>query len=174
MIRRFDLSAIPAGGYAASAGEVFASGLRNETGLSIDSQGRIWGVENGRDNLMVGGDIHFDNPAEEVNLFDTARPGRNYGYPFCWSEGIWMGAMAKGPGSQHLDPDQPGGFTEAMCQTTAMVVPPAFRCAPTSRRWTSSIHRVRLPVRDCAAACSSRRTDRGTARAARSAASSSA
>jgi glucose/arabinose dehydrogenase len=127
LIRRFDLDAVPTGGYPASAGEVFAYGLRNETALSIDSKGRLWGAENGRDNLMVGGDIHFDNPAEEVNLFDTARPGRNYGYPFCWSEGIWMDtAMAKGRGTQHLDPDQPGGFTEAMCQDKNVVVPPAF------------------------------------------------
>jgi glucose/arabinose dehydrogenase len=127
LIRRYDLAALPAGGFTAAAGEVFAAGLRNETGLYIDSKGRMWGVENGRDNLMVGGDIHFDNPAEEVNLFDTSRPGRNYGYPFCWSEGIWMDpVMAKGPGTQHLDPDQPGGFTEAMCQNSSLIVPPAF------------------------------------------------
>jgi glucose/arabinose dehydrogenase len=106
---------------------VFAYGLRNEVGLSIDSRGRMWGVENGRDNLMVGGDIHNDNPAEEVNLFDVNKPGRNYGYPFCWSEGIWMDTtMAKGPGTQHLDPDQPGAFTEAKCQDKNVVVPPAF------------------------------------------------
>jgi glucose/arabinose dehydrogenase len=127
LIMRYDLTAIPAGGYAATAGEVFASGLRNEVGLFIDSRGRMWGVENGRDNLAVGGDIHYDNPAEEVNLFDVNRPGRNYGYPFCWSEGIWMDtAMAKGPGTQHLDPDQPGAFTEARCQDASVVVPPAF------------------------------------------------
>ena len=35
-------------------------------------------------------------------------------------------ARAKGPGTQHLDPDQPGGFTEAMCQDKNVVVPPAF------------------------------------------------
>jgi len=126
LIRRYNLASIPAGGYAVSGGEVFAYGLRNEVGLSIDSRGRMWGVENGRDNLMVGGDIHYDNPGEEVNLFDAARPGRNYGYPFCWSEGIWSGAMAKGPGTQHLDPDQPGGFTETRCQDTSVIVPPAF------------------------------------------------
>jgi glucose/arabinose dehydrogenase len=126
-IRRYDLGAIPAGGYAASAGELFAAGLRNEVGLSIDSKGRMWGVENGRDNLIVGGeDIHYDNPAEEVNLFDINRPGRNYGYPSCWSEGIWMGAMAKGLGTQHLDPDQPGGFTETQCQDASVIAPPAF------------------------------------------------
>jgi glucose/arabinose dehydrogenase len=37
-----------------------------------------------------------------------------------------MGAMAKGPGAQHLDPDVPGAFTEAMCQDKSVVVPPAF------------------------------------------------
>jgi glucose/arabinose dehydrogenase len=127
LIRRYNLASIPAGGYAQGDGEVFAYGLRNEVGLTIDSKGRMWGVENGRDNLMVGGDIHYDNPAEEVNQFDINRPGRNYGYPFCWSEGIWMDtAMAKGPGTQHLDPDQPGAFTEARCQDASAVVPPAF------------------------------------------------
>ncbi len=127
VIRRYDLASVPSGGYTVTDGELFAAGLRNEVGLSIDSKGRMWGVENGRDNLMVGGDIHYDNPGEEVNLFDTARPGRNYGYPFCWSEGIWMDtAMAKGPGTQHLDPDQPGAFTEAKCQDSNAVVPPAF------------------------------------------------
>ena len=116
------------GGYAATAGELFAAGLRNEVGLSIDSKGRMWGVENGRD-LIVGGDIHYDNPAEEVNLFDFNRAGRNYGYPFCWSEGIWMDAAAKGPGTQHLNPNQPGAFTEAQCQDANVVVPPAFELA---------------------------------------------
>jgi len=127
VIYRYDLDSIPAGGHDMPDGEPFAYGLRNEVGLSIDSKNRMWGVENGRDNLMVGGDIHFDNPAEEVNLFDLDRPGRNYGYPFCWSEGIWMDtAMAKGPGTQHLDPDQPGAFTEAKCQDKDVVAPPVF------------------------------------------------
>jgi glucose/arabinose dehydrogenase len=76
--------------------------------------------------VVDGADIHYDNPAEEVNLFDVNRPGRHYGYPFCWSEGIWMDARAKGPGTQHLDPDQPGAFTEAKCQDPNLVVPPAF------------------------------------------------
>jgi glucose/arabinose dehydrogenase len=126
-IRRYDLTAMPSGGYAATDGELFASGLRNEVGLAMDSRGRIWGVENGRDNLVVGGsDIHYDNPGEEVNLFDPARPGRNYGYPFCWSEGLWTGAVAKGTGTQHLDPDQPGAFTEARCQDSSVIVPPAI------------------------------------------------
>ena len=32
----------------------------------------------------------------------------------------------QGPGTQHLDPDQPGAFTEAKCQDANVVVPPAF------------------------------------------------
>ena len=35
-------------------------------------------------------------------------------------------AMAKGPGTQHLDPVEPGMFTEAKCQDASAVVPPAF------------------------------------------------
>jgi glucose/arabinose dehydrogenase len=128
LVRRFDLASVPSGGYQASAGEVFAAGLRNENALTLDGQGRIWGVENGRDNLRVGSDaqMYNDNPGEEVHLFDPARAGRNYGYPSCWSEGVWTGATAKGPGTQHLDPDQPGGFTEASCQDPNIVAPPVF------------------------------------------------
>ena len=124
LIRRYDVAAIPAGGYAASDGELFAYGLRNEVGLAFDSQGRLWGVENGRDDLL--GSNHFDNPAEEVNLFDPGRPGRNYGYPTCWSEGLWTAPEARGPGTQHVDPDQPGSMTEASCQDPNLVVPPIY------------------------------------------------
>ena len=127
LIHRYDLASIPAGGYQASAGALFAAGVRNETGLTIDSKGRMWGVENGRDNLLdTNADIHFDNPAEEVNLFDLDRPGRNYGYPFCWTEGIWMGTLAKGRGTQHKDVYITPGYTEEMCQDANRVVPPAF------------------------------------------------
>ena len=55
--------------------------------LAFDRAGVLWGVENGADNLDDpdhGGDIHNDNPGEELNQFD--RPGRHYGYPYCWSE----------------------------------------------------------------------------------------
>jgi glucose/arabinose dehydrogenase len=128
LIMRYRLDALPAGGYDASAGEVFAFGLRNEVGMALDAQGRLWGVENGRDDLELsdGTDIHLDNPAEEVNLFDPARPGRNYGYPFCWSEGLLTASAAKGRGTQHLDPTVMSAFTEARCQDAAVVVPPTF------------------------------------------------
>ena len=51
-------------------GELFANGIRNEVGLAFDSKGRLFGVENGRDDLYradLGGDIHNDNPCERGN-----------------------------------------------------------------------------------------------------------
>ena len=72
-------------------GEVFADGLRNEVGLGWSDATRkvLYGVENGMDNLYradLGGDIHQDNPAEELNAFPIDQPGRHYGYPWCFSE----------------------------------------------------------------------------------------
>jgi glucose/arabinose dehydrogenase len=54
--------------------EIFADGLRNEVGLAWADDGKkvLYGVENGMDNLFraeLGGDIHNDNPAEELNAF---------------------------------------------------------------------------------------------------------
>ena len=119
----------------------------------------MWGVENGRDNLMLGGDIHYDNPAEEVNLFDVNKPGRDYGYPHCWSEGIWMDtAMAKGPGTQHLDPDQPGSYTEAKCRTETPSCRPRSRWARTSAPLDIIEYRGAGTRATCRATCSSRRT----------------
>mmetsp|Transcript_33654 Transcript_33654/g.52613 ORF Transcript_33654/g.52613 Transcript_33654/m.52613 type:complete len:465 (-) Transcript_33654:110-1504(-) len=66
--------------------KLYADGLRNEVGLTVDPRGRVWGVENGVDYLMrndLGGDIHNENPGEELNLLEE---GKNYGYPHCWSE----------------------------------------------------------------------------------------
>lgn len=55
--------------------EVFADGLRNTVGLKVDKRGRLWGVENGRDQLVVPGvgDVHQENPCEELNLIERGR-----------------------------------------------------------------------------------------------------
>jgi glucose/arabinose dehydrogenase len=69
--------------------EVFADGLRNEVGLAFNKHGVLWGVENGADQLErsdLGGDIHTDNPAEELNRFPEEHTGLHWGYPYCWSE----------------------------------------------------------------------------------------
>jgi glucose/arabinose dehydrogenase len=127
MVRRLALpSVVPAGGIAYATGEVVASGLRNEVGLTFDTMGRLWGVENGRDDLFesrFGGDIHEENPAEELNRLDG--PGATFfGYPYCWSEGRLAGGA--GPGTQHADSEPPGARTEAWCQDPARVRPPAL------------------------------------------------
>lgn len=126
-IRRFDVADLPNDGLAFDTGEVFADGLRNEVGLALDDQGRIWGVENGFDNAFradLGGDIHNDNPAEELNLF--AEAGRFYGYPYCFSEFLLPEGVGGGPGTQwaHEDFQDDGTHTDAWCQNPDNVVPP--------------------------------------------------
>ena len=69
-------------------GEVFADGLER-VGLAFDKHGVLWGVENGADRLTrsdLGGDIHNDNPAEELNRFPESEKGRHWGYPYCFTE----------------------------------------------------------------------------------------
>jgi glucose/arabinose dehydrogenase len=125
-IRRFTIPAsLPAGGMAYTTGEVFASGMRNEVGLYVDARDRLWGVENGRDDLTENGDIHNDNPAEEVNLIDGTGASY-YGYPSCYSE--FKRSNGKGPGTQWADKtlELTDSKTDAWCQDPANVHPPAF------------------------------------------------
>lgn len=128
-IRRFSAAQVASGSVSFNDGEVFADGLRNEVGLRFDGQGRLWGVENERDNLSrtdLGGDIHTDNPAEELNLF--AQPGKFYGYPYCFSEFLLPAGVGMGPATQWADPRfiNDGTHTDAWCRNTANVVPPAL------------------------------------------------
>jgi glucose/arabinose dehydrogenase len=88
-IRRCDLSSSATIEIDFDTCEVFADGLRNEVGLAFDEYGVLWGVENGADELErvdLGGDIHNDNPAEELNRFPEEHAGLHWGYPYCWSE----------------------------------------------------------------------------------------
>ena len=120
-VRRFTLpGAIPAGGIAYSAGEVFAYGLRNEVGLAFDSKGRMWGVENGSDGTYMPS-VGQDNPAEEINRLDA--PGVHFfGYPDCWTEYGFDGGGGKGTQWAYLTPD---AKTDAFCRNPANVQPPA-------------------------------------------------
>ena len=112
-----------------ASGESFALGLRNEVGLRFDSRGRLWGVENGRDSLSradLGGDIHENNPAEELNRFDE--PGRFYGYPYCFSEYQLPDEIGEGEGAQWADPTtmNDGTHDDEWCKNPAEVVPPVL------------------------------------------------
>jgi len=125
-LRRFTIpEALPSGGFAYTAGEVFASGMRNEVGLYMDATDRIWGVENGRDVLTRDGDIHNTNPAEEVNLIDGTGSSY-YGYPSCFSEFDLEGGL--GRGAQWADPtlETVERKSDPWCRDAANVHPPAY------------------------------------------------
>lgn len=58
---------------------VFSKGLRNTVFFDFDNEGRIWGMDMGRDNLG-------DNlPPEELNIVVD---GKDYGWPYCYGKGI--------------------------------------------------------------------------------------
>jgi len=129
-IRRYTLAPpLPTGGIAYADGELLARGMRNEVGITLDDQDRIWSVENGRDDLSdpnFGGDIHNDNPGEEINRVDGTG-AVFFGYPLCFSEGRAL-AGGKGPGTQWADKtlDPSIQKTDAWCQDTANVHPPMW------------------------------------------------
>ena len=108
-------------------GEVFADGLRNEVGMAFDKHGVLWGVENGADKLFradLGGDIHNDNPAEELNRFPEADKGKHWGYPYCFTE-CDLGSKGKGRGTVWAWPSfmDDGTHTDAWCRANTQ--PPA-------------------------------------------------
>ena len=107
-------------------GEVFADGLRNEVGLALDNNGIVWGVENGADNLYrsdLGGDIHQDNPAEELNRFDGPI-GTFYGYPYCWTEYNLPSNVGKGRGTVWAWPGNNPKNNDQWCRMNSK--PPAL------------------------------------------------
>jgi glucose/arabinose dehydrogenase len=94
-IRRFSLADPSVFPLNFTEGEVFVDGLRNEVGMTFDARGILWGVGNSADKLErddLGGDIHNDNPAEELHKHVA---GQDYGYPYCWRE---YGPLALGLG----------------------------------------------------------------------------
>ncbi|WP_394827788.1 PQQ-dependent sugar dehydrogenase [Pendulispora albinea] len=133
-VRRFDLPEnIPAGGIDYAKGDIVASGMRNEVGLFIDRRNRLWGVENERDELIddrFGGDIHTDNPGEEINVVATGDDERArtkfHGYPFCYSEYKLTGGA--GLGTQWSDRTLAPEIrkTDAWCRDPREVRPPKF------------------------------------------------
>jgi glucose/arabinose dehydrogenase len=128
-IRRFDLTTASDVVFPIDfiTGEVFANGLRNEVGLAFDKHGVLWGVENSADNLFredLGGDIHQDNPAEELNRFREEDKGQNWGYPQCWTEFNIPGSFGVGQGAVFAWPSflREGTTTDEECR--ANTIPP--------------------------------------------------
>jgi glucose/arabinose dehydrogenase len=64
-----------------SGEHIFASGLRNAVGLTINpATGTIWATDNARDWL---GD---SRPADEIN--DLGKSGGNFGWPYCYANKV--------------------------------------------------------------------------------------
>jgi len=127
-IRRFNLFSIPKGGIDWTIGFLHVDGVRNEVGLRFDNEGRLWGVENGCDDLHrndLGGDIHNDNPSEEMNLFDIPA---FYGYPYCWSEFKLPFNKTHSPGTQWAHPNfiNDGVHSDEWCRNPGNVKKPAY------------------------------------------------
>lgn len=119
---RFPWTSLGAVSVPFSAGVLFADGLRNTVGLGFDANWRLWGVENGQDDVMrqdLGGDIHEDNPAEELNLL--ADPGGFYGFPYCWSEFTLPAGVSAGRGAQWANSDfmKDGIHSDAWCRANS-------------------------------------------------------
>jgi glucose/arabinose dehydrogenase len=126
-IRRYVVTgALPHGGLKYTSGEIVASGMRNEVGLYIADDDRMWGVENGRDNLErsdLGGDIHNDNPGEEINALD-GQGAKDYGYPRCFSEYAAKGGKGAGTQWADLSIDAAQRKSDAFCRDPSQVHPP--------------------------------------------------
>jgi glucose/arabinose dehydrogenase len=123
-IRRFNLTDPSLFPIDFLTGEVFADGLRKEVGMEMDSYGVLWRVQNSSDRLNrsdLGGDIHNDNPAEEVHRFNMDG-GQNYGYPFCWREyNLNFSSFPRGTAWAWRDFLSSGNTTDASCRTSYSV-----------------------------------------------------
>lgn len=128
-IRRFNISNTTHYPIDFETGEVYADGLRNEVGLAFDKHGVLWGVENGADKLYrqdLGGDIHNDNPAEELNRFPEETIGARYGYPFCWTEYKLPDEFGKGRGTVWAWPSSDltnETYTDEQCNSSLFTKP---------------------------------------------------
>ncbi|KAF1912392.1 cellulose binding iron reductase-like protein [Ampelomyces quisqualis] len=96
IIKVFDVSKVPSGGYNyISGGYTAGYGQRNEVGMCFDKNNMLWGVENSGDDFKrtVNGqakDVHQNNPGEKIHYMgDVTKPNNNwYGYPTCFT--VWQ------------------------------------------------------------------------------------
>lgn len=78
-------------GQKQSDGEHFGVGFRNGVGLTIGTDGKLWGVQHGRDALFQNFPALFDqkygaeNPAEELIQVNK---GDDLGWPYCYYSNV--------------------------------------------------------------------------------------
>lgn len=96
---------------AGHGGRIFASGLRNASGLTFDTRGQLWAVVNQRDNIVPD---HNNLPPDELDLI---KDGGNYGWPSTYPSG----------GKRLPNPEYPGaasaGFLPATFELQAHSAP---------------------------------------------------
>ncbi|CAD6884857.1 unnamed protein product [Tilletia controversa] len=123
---------IPAGGWDWYSRPIWALGLRNAVGLAIQPVTNwLWETDQGIDDLYredLGGDIHNDNPPDELNLLDNwskpetvnAQKPYHFGFPYCWTEGnITNASSTVGPhkaGDQWAQYLNRSDYTDAYCK----------------------------------------------------------
>ncbi|CEL99108.1 unnamed protein product [Vitrella brassicaformis CCMP3155] len=142
----------PEGGMDFADGYVFADGLRNTVGIAWDLDGKMWGVNNGMDNLFVedlGGDIHEDNPGEELNDFPEEKAGSFYGYPQCWSEGNLD--TGRGEGTQWVHPSFSDEYSDEWCRDPGNNVRPRLLMQAHTAPLGLEFFGERYPSTPCAA-----------------------
>lgn len=62
-------------------GSIYASGLRNASGLDFDEHGLLWAVVNQRDNIGPTQAVTDERPPDELVRIER---GADYGFPYCY------------------------------------------------------------------------------------------
>ncbi len=70
----------------------YATGIRNAEGFGIDSAGRIFVTQQGRDQLHANWPALYPDPAEEATQpaeeLLLLKPGGDYGWPYCYYDAV--------------------------------------------------------------------------------------
>ena len=108
VLKRFALEDFDGTPFEWADGEVVARGIRNMVGFTQNAAGRMYGVINGMDNLMYGGeDVHLDNPGDDLVRVE---PGLEHGYPYCFTAAhIETGSGMLAAGTQLVSATDPAG-----------------------------------------------------------------
>lgn len=123
---------------------IFALGVRNTVGMSLDSKGSLWGVNMGADALIMNGytrettvsPLTDENPLDTLYRFDEFNNDKKYGYPYCMLSGQTLidpngvkyppNTLLQWDGRENPDIR----YTNSECQNTSNIVPPVLGLGP--------------------------------------------
>ncbi|KXS22441.1 soluble quino protein glucose dehydrogenase, partial [Gonapodya prolifera JEL478] len=114
-------------------GVVVADGVRNAVAMRFDpfagnGEQHLWEADNGPDGLAnntLGGNIAEENPGEELNLVRVNETGTFFGYPSCFTEGVFPKGYENGPLAQHEWPGFKFDCTNATANRPPILAMPA-------------------------------------------------